>query len=58
MVGQLFSTFLSDPSLIAFAQLCWDPSWNGSDVGFQAFCLQVSVECVSKDRPALLQVTL
>ncbi|CBI18262.3 unnamed protein product, partial [Vitis vinifera] len=28
MVGQLFNTFLSDPSLIAFAQLRCDPSWN------------------------------
>ncbi|KAG8651462.1 hypothetical protein MANES_07G131200v8 [Manihot esculenta] len=27
-VDQLVSTFSSDPSLIAFAQLCCDPSWN------------------------------
>ncbi|XP_010253785.1 PREDICTED: anaphase-promoting complex subunit 1 [Nelumbo nucifera] len=56
-VDQLVSTFSSDPSLIAFAQLCCDPSWNSrSDVDFQEFCLQVLFECVSKDRPALLQV--
>nr|POE46089.1 anaphase-promoting complex subunit 1 [Quercus suber] len=58
-VDQLVSTFSSDPSLIAFAQLCCDPSWNSrSDVDFQEFCLQVLFECVSKDRPALLQVYL
>ncbi|KAG6735069.1 hypothetical protein I3842_01G302100 [Carya illinoinensis] len=58
-VDQLVSTFSSDPSLIAFAQLCCDRSWNDrSDVDFQEFCLQVLFECVSKDRPALLQVYL
>ncbi|GMN41281.1 hypothetical protein TIFTF001_010497 [Ficus carica] len=57
-VDQLVGTFSSDPSLIAFAQLCCDPSWNGTDVDFQEFCLQVLFECVSKDRPALLQVYL
>ncbi|OVA02727.1 Anaphase-promoting complex subunit 1 [Macleaya cordata] len=58
-VDQLVSTFSSDPSLIAFAQLCCDPSWNSrSDVDFQEFCLQVLFDCVSKDRPALLQVYL
>ncbi|EXB88404.1 Anaphase-promoting complex subunit 1 [Morus notabilis] len=53
-VDQLVATFSSDPSLIAFAQLCCDPSWNSR----QEFCLQVLFECVSKDRPALLQVYL
>ncbi|MED6170431.1 hypothetical protein PIB30_030855 [Stylosanthes scabra] len=58
-VDQLVSTFSSDPSLIAFAQLCCDPSWNSrSDADFKEFCLQVLFECVSKDRPALLQVYL
>lgn len=58
-VDQLVSTFSSDPSLIAFAQLCCDPSWKSrSDNDFQEFCLQVLFECVSKDRPALLQVYL
>ncbi|XP_026414673.1 anaphase-promoting complex subunit 1-like [Papaver somniferum] len=58
-VDQLVSTFSSDPSLIAFAQLCCDPSWNSRlDVDFQEFCLQVLFDCVSKDRPALLQVYL
>ncbi|GAB2272646.1 hypothetical protein Dimus_007470 [Dionaea muscipula] len=58
-VHQLVSTFSSDPSLIAFAQLCSDPSWNNrSDVDFQEFCLQVLFDCVSKDRAALLQVYL
>lgn len=31
-VDQLVSTFSSDPSLIAFAQLCCDPSWNNRQV--------------------------
>ncbi|XP_065870277.1 anaphase-promoting complex subunit 1 isoform X2 [Euphorbia lathyris] len=56
-VDQLVSTFSSNPSLIAFAQLCCDPSWNsryGED--FQEFCLQVLYECITKDRPALVQV--
>ncbi|KAJ0855851.1 putative anaphase-promoting complex subunit 1 [Helianthus annuus] len=58
-VSQLVSTFSSDPSLIAFGALCCDPSWNiKSDSDFQEFCLQVLFECVSKDRPALLQVYL
>ncbi|CAA2984556.1 anaphase-promoting complex subunit 1 [Olea europaea subsp. europaea] len=58
-VDQLVSTFSSDPSLIAFAQLFCDPSSNSiSDLDFQEFCLQVLFECVSKDRPALLQVYL
>lgn len=58
-VDQLVSTFSSDPSLIAFAQLCCDASWNSrSDGDFQEFCLQVLFECISKDRPALLQVYL
>ncbi|XP_038722804.1 anaphase-promoting complex subunit 1 [Tripterygium wilfordii] len=58
-VDQLVSTFSSDPSLIAFAQLCCNPSWsNRSDVDFQEFCLQVLFECISKDRPGLLTVYL
>nr|XP_043632201.1 anaphase-promoting complex subunit 1 [Erigeron canadensis] len=58
-VNQLVSTFSSDPSLIAFGDLCCDHSWNiKSDTDFQEFCLQVLFECVSKDRPALLQVYL
>ncbi|KAJ9539792.1 hypothetical protein OSB04_026298 [Centaurea solstitialis] len=58
-VNQLVSTFSSDPSLIAFGALCCDQSWNiKSDTDFQEFCLQVLFECVSKDRPALLQVYL
>ncbi|XP_071734398.1 anaphase-promoting complex subunit 1 [Rutidosis leptorrhynchoides] len=58
-VNQLVSTFSSDPSLIAFGALCCDHSWNiKSDTDFQEFCLQVLFECVSKDRPALLQVYL
>ncbi|KAK1572161.1 hypothetical protein Q3G72_028403 [Acer saccharum] len=58
-VDQLVSAFSSDPSLIAFAQLCCDPSWSSRfDANFQEFCLQVLFECISKDRPALLQVYL
>ncbi|XP_038980234.1 anaphase-promoting complex subunit 1 isoform X2 [Phoenix dactylifera] len=58
-VDQLVGTFSADPSLIAFAQLCCDSYWNNrSDADFQEFCSQVLFECVSKDRPALLQVYL
>ncbi|KAK7300514.1 hypothetical protein RJT34_11360 [Clitoria ternatea] len=71
-VDQLVSTFSSDPSLIAFARLCCDPSPPGtignalgnegekgrSDVDFKEFCLQVLFECVSNNRPPLLQVYL
>uniref|UniRef100_A0A7N0U9Q1 Anaphase-promoting complex subunit 1 n=1 Tax=Kalanchoe fedtschenkoi TaxID=63787 RepID=A0A7N0U9Q1_KALFE len=58
-IDQLISTFSSDPSLIAFAQLCCNSSWNiRSDKYFQEFCLQVLFECVTKDRTALLQVYL
>ncbi|KAG9443865.1 hypothetical protein H6P81_015205 [Aristolochia fimbriata] len=56
-VDQLISTFSSDPSLIAFAQLCSDSSWNNrSDDDFKEFCFQVLFDCVSKDRPALLEI--
>ncbi|XP_020086066.1 anaphase-promoting complex subunit 1 isoform X1 [Ananas comosus] len=58
-VEQLVNTFSADPSLIAFAQLCCDSSWNSRyDANFQEFCSQVLFECVSKDQPALLQVYL
>uniref|UniRef100_A0A1D1Y4T9 Anaphase-promoting complex subunit 1 n=2 Tax=Anthurium amnicola TaxID=1678845 RepID=A0A1D1Y4T9_9ARAE len=58
-VDQLVGTFSADPSLIAFAQLCCDPTWTTrSDADFQEFCSQILLECVSKDRPALLQVYL
>ncbi|ERN05300.1 anaphase-promoting complex subunit 1 isoform X1 [Amborella trichopoda] len=58
-VDQLVSTFSADPSLIAFAQLCCGYSWNNrSDADFREFCIQVLFECVSKDRPALLQTYL
>lgn len=33
-----------------------DKNMCRTDVDFQEFCLQVLFECVSKDRPALLQV--
>uniref|UniRef100_J3M678 Anaphase-promoting complex subunit 1 n=1 Tax=Oryza brachyantha TaxID=4533 RepID=J3M678_ORYBR len=55
-VDQLVSTFSANPSLIAFAKLCcqsWKHRHNGS---FEEFCSQVLYECMSKDRPALLQV--
>ncbi|KAJ3676348.1 hypothetical protein LUZ60_003760 [Juncus effusus] len=58
-IDQLVSTFSADPSLIAFAKLCCDSSPDqSSDANFQEFCSQVLYECVSKDRPALLQVYL
>ena len=37
-VDQLIGTFSSDPSLIAFAQLCCDPSWDGRQVGYLVIC--------------------
>ncbi|KAK8947459.1 Anaphase-promoting complex subunit 1 [Platanthera zijinensis] len=58
-VDQLVGTFSADPSLIAFAQVCCDSSWTkGYDATFQEFCSQVIFECVSNDRPALLQIYL
>ncbi|VFQ77471.1 unnamed protein product [Cuscuta campestris] len=58
-LDQLVSTFSSDPSLTAFAQLCCNPSWNSRyGIAFHEFCLQVLFECVSKDRPTLLQIYL
>eukprot|EP01018_Ginkgo_biloba_P012111 Gb_37425 [translate_table: standard] len=58
-VDQLVGTFSADPSLLAFAQLCCDNAWkNGTDNDFQEFCLQVLFDCVSTDRPALLQTYL
>ncbi|CAH9139623.1 unnamed protein product [Cuscuta epithymum] len=58
-LDQLVSTFSSDPSLTSFAQLCCNPSWNSRyGIAFHEYCLQVLFECVSKDRPALLQVYL
>ncbi|XP_062231175.1 anaphase-promoting complex subunit 1 isoform X2 [Phragmites australis] len=55
-VDQLVSTFSANPSLIAFAKLCcesWKDRCNGN---FREFCSQVLYECMSKDRPSLLQV--
>ncbi|XP_042405084.1 anaphase-promoting complex subunit 1-like [Zingiber officinale] len=57
-MDQLVSTFSGDPSLIAFAQLCCDSWRSRSDPNFQEFCSQLIFECVSKDRPALLQIYL
>ncbi|KAL6620059.1 hypothetical protein ACP70R_035198 [Stipagrostis hirtigluma subsp. patula] len=55
-VDQLVSTFSANPSLIAFAKLCcesWKDRCNGN---FREFCSQVLYECMSTDRPSLLQV--
>ncbi|XP_020578138.1 anaphase-promoting complex subunit 1 isoform X2 [Phalaenopsis equestris] len=57
-VGQLVGTFSADPSLIAFAEVCCESSWNNGDDNFQEFCSQVIFECVSNDRPALLPIYL
>ncbi|KAG0481181.1 hypothetical protein HPP92_012039 [Vanilla planifolia] len=58
-VDQLVGTFSADPSLLAFAQVCCDSSWNNiNDTTFHEFCSQVMFECVSSDRPALLQIYL
>ncbi|KMZ66919.1 Anaphase-promoting complex subunit, partial [Zostera marina] len=58
-VDQLISTFSADPSLISFAHLCCDASWNSSsDADFRDFCSQVLFECMCKERPSLLQVYL
>ncbi|XP_020395119.1 anaphase-promoting complex subunit 1 isoform X3 [Zea mays] len=54
-VDQLVSTFSANPSLIAFAKLC-SVSWKSRcNSNFQEFCSQVLYECMSKDRPSLLQ---
>lgn len=55
-VDQLVSTFSANPSLIAFAKLCCESWKDRSNGNFQDFCSQVLYECMSKDRPALLQV--
>ncbi|WVZ98102.1 hypothetical protein U9M48_043581 [Paspalum notatum var. saurae] len=55
-VDQLVNTFSANPSLIAFAKLCtvsWKNRCNGN---FLEFCSQVLYECMSKDRPSLLQL--
>ncbi|KAJ1262414.1 hypothetical protein BS78_09G105800 [Paspalum vaginatum] len=55
-VYQLVNTFSANPSLIAFAKLCsvsWKNRCNGNFLGF---CSQVLYECMSKDRPSLLQL--
>ncbi|XP_020168508.1 anaphase-promoting complex subunit 1 [Aegilops tauschii subsp. strangulata] len=55
-VDQLVSTFSANPSLIAFAKLCCESWKDRSNGNFQDFCSQVLYECMSKDRPSLLQV--
>ncbi|KAF8720064.1 hypothetical protein HU200_024836 [Digitaria exilis] len=55
-VNQLVSTFSANPSLIAFAKLCSESWKNRCNGNFQEFCSQVLYECMSKDRPSLLQV--
>ncbi|EPS73838.1 hypothetical protein M569_00901, partial [Genlisea aurea] len=58
-VEQLVSTFSSSPSLVAFAQLFCDSYQSSRQVvDILMFCRQVLFECVSKDRPAMLQVYL
>ncbi|KAG8067808.1 hypothetical protein GUJ93_ZPchr0005g14946 [Zizania palustris] len=55
-VDQLVSTFSGNPSLIAFAKLCCESWKDRCNASFEEFCSQVLYECMSKDRPALLQV--
>ncbi|XP_024523349.1 anaphase-promoting complex subunit 1 isoform X2 [Selaginella moellendorffii] len=51
-VDELVGAFSSDPSLLAFAHLFCSSSFRGE---FQDFCLLALFECVSMDKPALLQ---
>ncbi|CAN6328614.1 unnamed protein product [Urochloa humidicola] len=55
-VDQIVSTFSANPSLIAFAKLCSESWKNRCNGNFREFCSQVLYECMSKDRPSLLQV--
>ncbi|KAL3687507.1 hypothetical protein R1sor_013816 [Riccia sorocarpa] len=58
-VDQLVSTFSGDPSMLAFAQLLSNFSRNSKVANeFEDFCLTALFECVSTDRPALLQTYL
>ncbi|XP_031485584.1 anaphase-promoting complex subunit 1 isoform X2 [Nymphaea colorata] len=58
-VDQLVSTFSANPSLIAFSRFCCDNLWtSSSDADFRDFCAQMLFDCMSKDRPGLLQVYL
>ncbi|KAL2629518.1 hypothetical protein R1flu_014204 [Riccia fluitans] len=58
-VDQLVSTFSGDPSMLAFAQLLSNFSRNSKVSNeFEDFCLTALFECVSTDRPALLQTYL
>ncbi|CAM6122933.1 unnamed protein product [Calypogeia fissa] len=58
-VDQLVSTFSGDPSMLAFAQLLCNLSQNSqAPTEFEDFCLMTLFECVSTDRPALLQTYL
>ncbi|KAF3433403.1 hypothetical protein FNV43_RR24505 [Rhamnella rubrinervis] len=41
-VDQLVGTFSSDPSLIAFAQFCCDPSWKSRQVNWSLFLVMLS----------------
>lgn len=38
-VDQLISTFSADPSLISFAHLCCDASWNSRQAGISSNCV-------------------
>ncbi|KAI5082088.1 hypothetical protein GOP47_0001831 [Adiantum capillus-veneris] len=53
-VDKVVSTFSADPSLRAFSQMICTKV--GSQ--FEEFCLQALLECVSSDKPALLQAYL
>ncbi|MCO5580423.1 hypothetical protein L7F22_034289 [Adiantum nelumboides] len=53
-VDKVVSTFSADPSLRAFSQMICTKL--GSQ--FEEFCLQTLLECVSSDKPALLQAYL
>ncbi|KAJ7525602.1 hypothetical protein O6H91_17G058400 [Diphasiastrum complanatum] len=57
--NQLVSKFSADPSLLAFAQLlCSQSHTSDFHAEFEDFCLLALFECVSSDRPALLQTYL
>lgn len=57
-VDKIVSTFSPDPSLLAFSQVFCASRQIKLGSQFEEFCLQALLECVSSDKPALLQAYL
>ncbi|CAN6469882.1 unnamed protein product [Victoria cruziana] len=56
-IDQLVNTFSANPSLISFSRIfCGNLQISSLDADFRDFCAQVLFDCMSKDRPGLLQV--